>query len=109
MAKPLWRQGFDAVERRVAGPTESAVRSDVFNDALALTFRLQRRVQREVERRTRRALHSVNLPAASDVKRVSEQVAALERQVRSLQRELEAPPPRSRQGGDARGRRTRAR
>jgi chromosome segregation ATPase len=96
--KPLWRQAFDAVERRVAGPTESAVRSDVFNDAVALTFRVQRRVRREVERRSRRALHSVNLPAASDIKRVSEQVATLERQVRSLQRELESgdkQPPRA--------------
>ena len=90
--KPLWRQAFDAMERRVAGPTESAVRSDLFNDAVALTFRLQRRVQGEIERRSRRALHSVNLPAASDIKRVSEQVATLERQVRSLRHELEAAP-----------------
>jgi hypothetical protein len=98
--KPLWRQAFDAMERRVAGPTETAVRSDVFNDAVALTFRLQRRLQREVERRSRRALHAVNLPAASDIKRVSDQVATLERQVRSLQREVEAdakpkPPARA--------------
>jgi hypothetical protein len=96
--KPLWRQAFDAVERRVAGPTETAVRSDLFNDAVALTFRVQRRLQREVERRSRRALHSVNLPAASDVKRVSDQLATLERQLRSLQRELEAgakPPARA--------------
>jgi hypothetical protein len=96
--KPLWRQGFDAIERRVAGPAETTVRSDLFNDALAVTFRVQRRLRREVERRSRRALHSVNLPAASDVKRVSEQVATLERQVRSLQHELEAArrPSRSR-------------
>jgi len=88
--KPLWRQAFDSMERRVAGPTETAVRSDLFNDAVALTFRVQRRLGREVERRSRRALHSINLPAASDIKRVSDQVATLERQVRSLQRELEA-------------------
>jgi hypothetical protein len=87
--KPLWRKGFDAVDRRVAGPAERAVRTDLFNDAIALGLRVQRRLQREAERRTRRALHTVNVPAASDVKRVSDQVAALQRQVRSLQHELE--------------------
>jgi polyhydroxyalkanoate synthesis regulator phasin len=83
--RPLWRQAFDALDRRVAGPVEGAARSDAFGDLLALTVRAERRLQRAVERRTRRALHFVNLPAASDVRRLSEQVAELRRELRELE------------------------
>ena len=84
-AKPLWRQAFDAVDRRIAGPVEGAARSDAFGDSLALALRLQRRVQRGIERRSRRLLHLANLPTATDVRRLSEQVAALRREVRELE------------------------
>jgi hypothetical protein len=85
MAKPLWRKAFDAVDRRVAGPVEAGAHSDLVGDLLALNVRVARLAQREVERRTRRALHMVNLPAATDVRRLSEQVAALQRDLRELE------------------------
>jgi polyhydroxyalkanoate synthesis regulator phasin len=87
--KPLWRQAIDVVDRRVSGPIEASARSDVFLDALALGWRLRGRVQRELEQRTSRALHLLNLPAHSDVRRLSEQVGALQREVRDLSREVE--------------------
>jgi len=87
--RPLWRQVFDAVDRRVAGPVEAGARSDVFADALALAWRVQRRLRREAERQSARALHLLNLPAAADVRRLSRQVAALQREVRELSRERE--------------------
>jgi polyhydroxyalkanoate synthesis regulator phasin len=68
---------------------EAGTRSDVFLDALALGWRLRGRLQREAERQSRRALHLLNLPTASDVRRLSEQVGALQRQVRELSREVE--------------------
>jgi polyhydroxyalkanoate synthesis regulator phasin len=83
--KPLWRRAFDSVDRRVARPIEAATRSDAFGDALTIAWRLRGRAQREVEKRTRRALHVVNLPTATDVRRLSEQVAALRREVRQLE------------------------
>jgi polyhydroxyalkanoate synthesis regulator phasin len=83
--RPLWRQAFDAVDRRIAGPVEGAARSDAFGDLLALTVRAERRLQREVERRTRRVLHFANLPTATDVRRLSEQVAELRRELRELE------------------------
>jgi polyhydroxyalkanoate synthesis regulator phasin len=83
--KPLWRRTFDGVDRRVAGPIEAAARSDAFGDALTIAWRLRGRVQREAEKRTRRVLHLVNLPTATDVRRLSEQVAALRREVRELE------------------------
>ena len=89
-AKPLWRQLFDAVDRRVAGPVEAGARSDAFADLVAVSWRLGRRVQRELERRSRGMLHLLNLPTATDVRRLSEQLAALQREVREVQdRELE--------------------
>jgi CRISPR/Cas system Type II protein with McrA/HNH and RuvC-like nuclease domain len=83
--KPLWRQLFDAVDRRVAGPVEAGTRSDAFGDFVAVSWRLSRRMQREIERRSRRVLHLMNLPAATDVRRLSEQVAALQRELRELE------------------------
>jgi hypothetical protein len=87
--KPSWRKAFDAVERRVAGPVESGVRTDAFNDAMAVVYRTRREFQRGIEWQLRRVLHLANLPAATDVKRVSEQVAALHHDLRVLQRDLD--------------------
>jgi hypothetical protein len=87
--KPSWRKAFDVVERRVAGPVESGVRTDAFNDAMAVVYRTRREFQRGIEWQLRRVLHLANLPAATDVKRVSEQVAALHHDLRVLQRDLE--------------------
>jgi hypothetical protein len=81
---PLWRRGFDALERPLGNVLADVARSGPFADGLALTLRLQRRLQREVERRTRRVLHLANLPAATDVRRLSQQLAQLQRQVRAL-------------------------
>jgi polyhydroxyalkanoate synthesis regulator phasin len=83
--KPLWRKAFDAVESRAAGPVEAGAHSDLFGDLLTLNVRLARRAQQEVERRTRRLLHMANLPTATDVRRLSEQVASLQRELRELQ------------------------
>ena len=83
--KPLWRRTFDSVDRRIAGPVEATARSDAFGDALTLALRLRARAQRELEKRTRRVLHIANLPTATDVRRLSEQVAALRREVRELE------------------------
>lgn len=85
--KPIWRQAFDAVDSRVAGPVEAGARSDVFSDLVALNLRVAKRTQRELERRTRRVLHLANLPTATDVRRLSEQVAALQRDLRELENE----------------------
>jgi hypothetical protein len=83
--KPLWRQVFDAVDRQVAGPVEAGARSDTLGDVFALTWRLSRRMQQGLERRSRRVLHLLNLPTAMDVRRLSEQVAALQRELREMQ------------------------
>ena len=67
------------------GPVEAGAHSDLFGDLVTLQIKLARRAQSEVERRSRRLLHAVNLPTATDVRRLSEQVASLQRQLREFE------------------------
>ena len=69
----------------MSGPVEAGARSDAFTDVLTVGWRISRRAQQEIERRTRRVLHMANLPTATDVRRLSEQVSALQRELRELQ------------------------
>jgi hypothetical protein len=89
-AAPLWRQGYDAMEREVAPRLDAMVRSDGFAQAMGVVARLQRAVQQEVARSTRRWLHLLNLPAATDVSRILTEMGRLEKQVRDLTHQLEA-------------------
>ncbi len=83
--EPVWRQVFDAVERRVAFRAERIVNSNEFADAVGAVARLRRLAYRELTRSTRRWLHLWNLPAASDVSRLLAEVGQLRRQVGRLQ------------------------
>lgn len=86
---PLWRQGYDLVERTVAPPLEALVRSDGFARAVGAATHAQRVVQRQVARSTRRVLHLLNLPAATDVTHILNELGRLEKQVRELGHQLE--------------------
>jgi hypothetical protein len=85
----LWRLAFDLVERPVAAASESWVQSDVFMDALAVGWKLQRRLAREMQRGVGLWADVWGLPRRSDVTALVNQVASLERQVRQVTRELE--------------------
>ena len=83
------RLGFDLLERPIGAASETWVQSDVFMDALAGSWKLQRRVAREVERGVGAWLGLFGVPRRSDVTQLVNQVASLERRVRQLTRELE--------------------
>ena len=109
--QPLWRRAFDAVEQRVGPQLEQAVQTEQFADVTAALARLQGQLQRRTERAMRRGWHFWNLPAGSDVKRMSEQLASLERRVRDLSKQLEDTKQEQEraqrgQGGTGRGKRT---
>jgi hypothetical protein len=87
--QPLWRRAFDSVEHAVGPPLEQVVRTEGFADVTAAAARLQGQLQRRTERLMRRGWHFWNLPAGSDVKRMSDQLASLERRVRDLSKQLE--------------------
>lgn len=90
MAKPTWRKVFDAVEKPVGRRLEAVVQTDEFAGVLSFTAQAQAEAKRRLERLTRRALHAANMPAGSDMKRLHDQIAGLDRRLRSMQDELEA-------------------
>ena len=86
---PLWRLAFDLVERPVGAASETFLQSDVFMDALAATWKVQRRMTREMQRGLGLWLDLLAVPRRSDLTTLVNQVASLERQVRQVTRELE--------------------
>ena len=96
---PLWRLAFDVIERPVAAASETWVQTDVFMDALAASWKVQRRLGRELHRGLGLWLDLWGLPRRSDLTTLVNQVASLERQVRQVTRELE----RERRNGTGNG------
>jgi hypothetical protein len=86
---PLWRQAFDAAEKRVTPHAEQLVRTPGFAVGVALVTRARSVVRGTARGLTARAWHLVNLPAGSDVSRLRAQVGALDREVRRLTVQLE--------------------
>jgi hypothetical protein len=87
--KPLWRRGVEAVDRVASPVVEGATRHEAFKTSVSLIQRSRRAVFRRTERMSRRWLHQMNLPTASDVNRLLLQIAAVENRVRTLNRMLE--------------------
>jgi hypothetical protein len=88
MSAPLWRLGFDLVERPLAAFSESWVQTDQFMDAAALGFKVQRRLTGQAEKALDAWLGAWGLPTRRDVHALVNQVASLERQLRDLRAEL---------------------
>jgi hypothetical protein len=89
-SQPLWLQVVHRLERAVGAPVESAVHSDAYFDAVAQMTRARSRLIGAVEEVSRRCLHLVNLPAGTDVRRVREQLARMERRLNALSEEIAA-------------------
>ncbi len=87
-SSPLWKQLFDAVDERVSPTINEMARSDEAAAFVALGRRGRSELDRRVEQMSRRALHLLNLPAGSDVNRLLEHIANLEREVRDLRKLL---------------------
>lgn len=89
MSEPLWKKAFDAVEKQ-SGPalTKLLARPDVI-EAMTLAMAVRKRAIDDLGQLIRRNLHSVNLPSGTDVQKVSNQIAGLERQIRLLNRRID--------------------
>lgn len=83
---PLWRKAYDAIERPLAAGSEAWIQSETFMDLATHSIRIQRRMLREIQHNTERWLHLWGFVSRSDVLRLSNQVASLERQLRDLRR-----------------------
>jgi hypothetical protein len=92
---PLWRQAYDAAERRVTPHADRLVRTPSFAVGTAVLRRAQALARSSAEGVTARAWHLLNLPAGSDVSRLRTQIGALDREVRRLTVQLELERRRS--------------
>src|SRR4051812_33210351 len=86
---PLWRRGVEAVDKVAAPVLEGATRHEGFGLGLSLLQQTKRAVYSRTERFSRRLLHGLNLPTASDVNRLLVQIAAVEHRVRQLDEDIE--------------------
>lgn len=88
MAQPAWRRAFDKLERTVGEPLEDAVASQRYVDLVVKGMKAQlavnRTVKRAVDHQIARALHLINVPAYSDLRRLSRQMTTLTGEVRGL-------------------------
>jgi hypothetical protein len=88
VSQPLWLRAVYRLERAIGEPIEAAVRSDTYFDVVAHATRARSRALGAAEGVSRRCLHLLNLPAGSDVRRVREQLARMERRLQTLSDEI---------------------
>jgi hypothetical protein len=96
---PLWLEAVRRLERAVGVPIESAVRSDAYFDLVTQANRARARMTRTFEEVSEQWLHLFNVPAASEVRRLREQLGRVERQLNRVAKQLaddreEAAAPR---------------
>src|SRR5436309_2748640 len=86
--QPLWLKAVYRLERAVGERVEAAVRSDTYFDLVATAQRRQKHARELAEGVSRRCLHLLNLPAGSDIRRLREQIARVDRRLSSMAKEL---------------------
>ena len=86
---PLWLNAVLRLERAVGGRVEAAVHSDTYFDVVAELNRGTRRLTGAAESVSKRGLHLLNLPAGTDVRRLHEQLARMDRRLLQIAKELE--------------------
>ena len=100
--RPVWRQLFEAWEKEFGPRLEEYVQTDEFAERMAAFQQINRHMTEMAEEATRQFLRFWNLPTASDLEKVSQQLAEIDRRLRALNRPVEqqapAPGPRKRQG-----------
>jgi hypothetical protein len=86
---PPWLDLAQRIERAIGEPVEQWVRSDAYFDLVTQMSRARARVTKSFEDYAEQWLHVFNLPAASDVRRLHEQLSRLERRVERMAQEIE--------------------
>jgi hypothetical protein len=84
-----WLKLVLRAERAIGAPVETAVHSDIYFDVVAELNRGTRRLTGALESVSKRGLHLLNLPAGTDVRRLREQLAGMDRRLLQISKELE--------------------
>jgi chemotaxis regulatin CheY-phosphate phosphatase CheZ len=86
--QPLWLRAVHRLERAVGTPIESAVRSDAYFDLVTQANRVRARMTKSFEELSEQWLHLFNMPAASEVRRLREQLGRVERQLNRVAKDI---------------------
>jgi hypothetical protein len=86
---PLWLRLVLRLERTIGAPVESAVHSGAYFDLVAELNRTKAKATNAMESVSKRAWHLANLPAGTDIRRVRQQLAGVERRLIQISKELE--------------------
>ncbi len=86
---PAWRNLVQRLDGFVTPPADAFVRTNLFADSIGAMTRMEVQMRRRVERQTTTLLHLLNLPTATDIKKVRAQLSALEARVRDLTEQLD--------------------
>jgi hypothetical protein len=84
-----WLEWIQRWERAIGEPVESFVRSDAYFDLMTQFTRARSKATRTFEGAWEQWLHLFNMPAATDVRRLREQLSRLERQVNRIAKDLQ--------------------
>lgn len=86
--KPPWRVALEQFERSIGAPLEEYIKTDEFADLAANAAKNQANAQRELAAGTTAWLHAMNLPTASDIAELREEIAALRAEVLTLSKSV---------------------
>lgn len=90
MNVPTVRSAYDAIERMLAPRLEALVRTQQYAQVTALLAGARSSISAQVSSMAACLLHAYNLPASTDISRLSRQLGELDREVRQLRLELAA-------------------
>jgi hypothetical protein len=96
-----WLEWIQRWERSIGEPVESFVRSDAYFDLMAQFNRARSQATHTFEGLWEQWLHLFNMPAATDVRRLREQLSRLERQVNRIAKDLEDREEAEREASEA--------
>jgi hypothetical protein len=85
---PSWLEAVQRFERAIGEPIEAFVRSDAYFDLMTRANRARTRFTRVYEQAAEEWLHFFNMPAASDIRRLREQLSRVERQLNQVAKEV---------------------
>ena len=89
MDTPIWKKAFDGAEKAVSPPLTDLMAAPEVIEALTIAIAVRKRFLEDIGKVASRLLHTWNLPAGTDVRKLSLQIANLERQLRSVNRQLD--------------------
>jgi hypothetical protein len=96
-----WLDWIQRWERSIGEPVESFVRSDAYFDVMTQLNRARSHATHTFEGLWEQWLHLFNMPAATDVRRLREQLSRLERQVNRIAKDLEDREEAAREAAEA--------